>query len=95
MNGPHAGASRAGQCEVNVERDGAWRRIDRRMEALGTLDALREIRPPKEWTKMTQSRETEVTPLEIEDPVRCHRGALARGGRRRGEKAESGSLANS
>ncbi|MCD6415119.1 MAG: methylenetetrahydrofolate reductase C-terminal domain-containing protein [Planctomycetes bacterium] len=65
MNGPCGGASADGKCEANPEQDCAWLRIYRRLEAMGELDKLREINPPKDWSKMTRPRSIEVVPLEL------------------------------
>ncbi len=65
LNGPCGGASRDGKCEANSEQDCAWLRIYRRLETLGELDRLREIQPPKDWSKMTRPRRIEVQPLEL------------------------------
>jgi len=64
-NGPCGGATREGKCETNPDRDCAWLRIYRRLKALGELDRLREIRPPKDWSEMTRPRRVEVEPLEL------------------------------
>ena len=65
MNGPCGGVSREGKCEVNPDRDCAWIRIYRRLKARGELGRLREINPPKDWSKMTQPRAIEVEPLRM------------------------------
>jgi len=64
MNGPCGGSSEDGKCEANRDQDCAWIRIYKRLEALGELDRLREIRPPKDWSKMTRPRHIEVEPLQ-------------------------------
>lgn len=51
MNGP-CGGSRGGKCEISRpgrEVDCGWALIVERMKALGTLDKLRTIVPPKNW----------------------------------------------
>ena len=65
MNGPCGGVSLEGKCEVNTDRDCAWIRIYRRLKALGGLDKLREINPPKDWSKMNRPRTIEVEPLQM------------------------------
>jgi len=65
MNGPCGGASQDGKCEANPDQDCAWLRIYRRLEALGRLDQMREIRPPKDWSVMTRPRHIEVEPLKL------------------------------
>jgi hypothetical protein len=47
LNGP-CGGTNHGKCEVDPERDCAWTLIWRKMEALGRLDRLFELRPPKD-----------------------------------------------
>jgi len=65
MNGPCGGVSEEGKCETNPDRDCAWIRIYRRLKAMGELDRLREINPPKDWSKMTRPRAIEVEPLPL------------------------------
>jgi hypothetical protein len=65
MNGPCGGPSRDGKCEANDERDCAWLRIYRGMEALGNLDPLRKCTPPKDWSRMQPPRAIEVASLEM------------------------------
>jgi len=65
INGPCGGASQDGKCEANRDQDCAWLRIYRRLEALGSLDQMREIRPPKDWSTMTRPRQIEVEPLKL------------------------------
>lgn len=48
LNGP-CGGSKGGKCEVRPERDCAWQRIYERMRALGRLEELLAIQPPKNW----------------------------------------------
>lgn len=67
MNGPCGGVTREGKCEVHTDRDCAWIRIYRRLEALGELDVFRQIRAPKDWSKATPPRTIEVAPLELHD----------------------------
>ncbi len=55
MNGPCGGA-KDGKCEANRERDCAWELIYRRLSAIGRLDLMRKIRPPKDYSKMAKPR---------------------------------------
>ncbi len=48
LNGP-CGGSQRGKCEVNPEIPCAWQLIWERMSALGMLDRLMELQPPKDW----------------------------------------------
>jgi ferredoxin len=50
LNGP-CGGSQNGKCEVNKEIECAWQLIYDRMSALGLLDQLLEVQPPKDWSK--------------------------------------------
>ncbi len=49
LNGP-CGGSQNGKCEVGTDNDCAWQLIYDRLAALGRLDAMDEITPPKDWT---------------------------------------------
>jgi ferredoxin len=48
-NGP-CGGSEDGRCEVDRERPCIWEEIFIRMQALGTLEALKNPRSPKDWS---------------------------------------------
>ena len=49
LNGPCGGSSN-GKCEISSDVDCGWELIIRRMEKLGTLDRLREIVAPRDWS---------------------------------------------
>ena len=49
LNGP-CGGSQNGECEINPEVPCAWQLIWERMSALGLLDQLMELQPPKDWS---------------------------------------------
>ena len=49
LNGP-CGGSNNGKCEVDPDVDCAWAKIVDRAEALGRLDDLERIIPPKDWS---------------------------------------------
>jgi len=49
LNGP-CGGSQGGKCEISPDTPCAWHLIYERMEALGHLDRLEEIQPPKDWS---------------------------------------------
>jgi len=49
MNGP-CGGSHGGKCEIGKEVDCGWALIVKRMDALGQLDRLTEIQPPRDWS---------------------------------------------
>lgn len=48
LNGP-CGGSRGDRCEVAPDRPCGWQLIYRRLKALGQLDRLQRIVPPKDW----------------------------------------------
>jgi hypothetical protein len=48
LNGPCGGSSN-GKCEVDPEKDCAWDLIVKRLEKLGKLDFLENIRPPRNF----------------------------------------------
>jgi ferredoxin len=48
LNGPCSG-SREDRCEVNPGRPCAWQLIYKRLQQIGQLDRLKEIKPPKNW----------------------------------------------
>lgn len=48
LNGP-CGGSQNGHCEVNPDIPCGWQLIYDRLKALGKLEMLYEIRPPKNW----------------------------------------------
>ena len=49
MNGP-CGGTQDGKCEIDPDTDCAWAMIVERMEALGRVDELVEIKPPRDWS---------------------------------------------
>jgi len=49
LNGP-CGGSKNGKCEIDSRTDCVWQLIYDRMKALGRLDQLKRIIPPKDWT---------------------------------------------
>jgi len=48
LNGP-CGGSVDGKCEIDPDTPCAWQLIIDRLDALGQLDKLEEIEPPKDW----------------------------------------------
>lgn len=48
LNGP-CGGSDDGRCEINPEIDCAWYLIHERLKAIGRLDLLNRVIPPKSW----------------------------------------------
>jgi ferredoxin len=49
VNGPCGGA-RQGKCEVDPEKDCAWVLIYRRLDKLGQINKMEQIRPPKKFS---------------------------------------------
>lgn len=60
LNGP-CGGSQNGKCEINKELDCAWQLIYDRLKTLGRLDTLKEIIPPKDWSKSRDGGPRRVT----------------------------------
>jgi hypothetical protein len=50
LNGP-CGGTKDGKCEVDQDVDCAWAKIVERARALGRLEELERIMPPKDWSK--------------------------------------------
>lgn len=50
LNGP-CGGSQNGKCEIDPELECAWQLIYDRLKNLGQLHTLKEIIPPKDWSK--------------------------------------------
>ena len=53
LNGPCGGTDH-GKCEVDADNDCAWTLIYKKLEKLGRLDSMREIRPPKDFSVMVK-----------------------------------------
>jgi len=49
LNGP-CGGSQNGKCEISEDVDCGWALIVERMKALGTLDQLETMIPPRDWS---------------------------------------------
>ena len=49
LNGP-CGGSAGGNCEISPDVPCAWQMIIDRLEALGQLDELEAIAPPRDWS---------------------------------------------
>ncbi len=49
LNGP-CGGSQDGKCEIDKNVDCGWQLIVDRMTAIGQLDRLRKVEPPKKWS---------------------------------------------
>jgi hypothetical protein len=51
LNGP-CGGSQHGKCEIDSEKDCAWDLIIKRLDKLGRLSVLDEIRPPRNFAEV-------------------------------------------
>ncbi len=56
LNGP-CGGSNKGKCEVDKNKDCAWVMIYNRLKDLNKLDNMRNIKPAKDYSKVTRPRE--------------------------------------
>jgi len=56
LNGPCGGQNK-GKCEVDNTRDCAWILIYNELKKHGKLGLLREIRPPKDYSKISKPRQ--------------------------------------
>lgn len=63
LNGP-CGGSDKGKCEVDKDNDCAWILIYNRLREMNTLDALKKIRPAKDYSKTTRPRKVILTERE-------------------------------
>jgi ferredoxin len=52
LNGACGGTTKEGKCEVDPEMECGWKLIYERLEKLGRLDMLRQVREPKDHSKM-------------------------------------------
>lgn len=76
LNGP-CGGSVGGRCEIDREIPCAWQLIYDRLKALGKLDWLLEIQPPKDWRT---SRDGGLRKIVREDLKLTESGETQRGG---------------
>jgi len=53
LNGP-CGGSQHGKCEIDPEKDCAWDLIIKRLEKLGRLSTLDEIRTPRNFGQVVR-----------------------------------------
>lgn len=67
LNGP-CGGSQNGRCEVDPETPCAWQLIWERMIALGALDRLLEIQPPKDWSTSRDGGPRRVVREDLRPP---------------------------
>jgi ferredoxin len=62
-NGPCGGTRADGKCEADPEKDCAWHLIYERLKALGQLEKMRTIRPPRDWSKTARPRKIVYRPV--------------------------------
>ncbi len=67
LNGP-CGGSQNGRCEVSPNIPCAWHLIWERMTALGMLDRLLEIQPPKNWSTSRDGGPRRITREDLRLP---------------------------
>ena len=60
LNGP-CGGSHEGKCEVDPERDCGWIKIYEQLKRIGQLENLKQIRKPRDHSKMMPSAELRKT----------------------------------
>ncbi len=60
MNGP-CGGSVDGKCEISPDTPCAWQMIYDRLAALGQLDKLEEIEPPRDWSTSRSGGPRKIT----------------------------------
>ncbi|MFC2063200.1 methylenetetrahydrofolate reductase C-terminal domain-containing protein [Chloroflexota bacterium] len=60
LNGP-CGGSVEGKCEVSLDIPCGWQIIIERLEALGQLDKLEEIVPPRDWSTSNSGGPRQIT----------------------------------
>jgi hypothetical protein len=60
LNGP-CGGQNNGKCEVNKDLDCVWISIYERMKTLKSTDRLRDIKPPKDYSKFDKPRTRKLT----------------------------------
>jgi len=56
LNGPCGGYTKEGKCEVDPDRECAWLQIYERLRERGKLDKMRQMRAPKDFSKMANPR---------------------------------------
>lgn len=73
LNGP-CGGSQNGKCEINPETPCAWQLIWERMSALGLLDRLMEVQPPKNWSTSRDGGPRRIVRDDLRLPKDYHEG---------------------
>ena len=64
LNGP-CGGSQYGKCEVSKDVDCAWQLIHDRLKALDRLETLKEVIPPKDWSKSRDGGPRKMTREDV------------------------------
>lgn len=75
LNGP-CGGTNHGKCEVDPELDCAWAQIYERLEALGRLESLDEILPPKDYSRWSTPRHMDLK--QLAESEAAEEGAVTR-----------------
>ena len=68
LNGP-CGGSQDGKCEIAKDVDCAWQLIYDRMKALGQLEKLEEVIPPKDWSTSRDGGPRKIEREDVMDDV--------------------------
>ena len=60
LNGPCGGSSQ-GKCEVDPERDCAWDLIYKRLDEIGQLDKMKELREARDYSRLMKPRKLSLS----------------------------------
>jgi ferredoxin len=71
LNGP-CGGSQNGICEINPEVPCAWQLIWERVTALGQIDRLLELQPPKDWSTSRDGGPRKIVREDLRLPPTAH-----------------------
>ena len=71
LNGP-CGGSQNGLCEINPDVPCAWQLIWERMTALGQIDRLLELQPPKDWSPSRDGGPRKIVREDLRLPATPH-----------------------
>jgi len=71
LNGP-CGGSQNGVCEINPDVPCAWQLIWERMSALGQIDRLLELQPPKDWSTSRDGGPRKIVREDLRLPPSPH-----------------------
>lgn len=68
FNGP-CGGSQNGRCEVDKSIACAWHQIWERAETLGTVEALMQVEPPKDWSTSRDGGQRRLVRSDLRTPA--------------------------